>query len=80
MSSLYFRGKLTYAQRFGQGSTGLPASTLIITPTRGLQPPDLLLTRALIEEFAAMDLGSGDPRYRAPLERDLVEPRRQASA
>ncbi len=72
MSSLYFRGKLTYAQRFGRGSAGLPASTLIITPTRGLQPPDLLLTRALIEEFAAMDLGSGDPRYRAPLQRDLM--------
>ncbi len=72
MSSLYFRGKLTYAQRFGRGSASLPASTLIITPTRGLQPPGLLLTRALIEEFAAMDLGSGDPRYRTPLERDLA--------
>ena len=36
MSGLYFRGKLGYAQAFGRHQT--PA--LVITPTRGLLPPD----------------------------------------
>ena len=72
MSSLYFRGKLTYARAFGRASTTLRSSVFIITPTRGLQPPEMLLTTQLIQEFASVDLGSGDARYRVPLDRDLV--------
>ena len=38
-----FRGKLTYAIAFGRGCDG---PTLVITPTRGLQRPDVLVDRA----------------------------------
>src|SRR5262245_21971002 len=36
MSGLYFRGKLAYATAFGRA--------LVITPTRGLLPPDVPIT------------------------------------
>jgi hypothetical protein len=68
MSGLYFRGKLTYASAFGRGCA---AATLVITPTRGLQQPDMLVTDALIREFASVDVDADDPRYRGPLERDV---------
>lgn len=67
MSGLYFRGKLTYASRFAIE----PGSCLVITPTRGLQPPDLPVSVELIEEFAETDIAAGDARYREPLERDV---------
>lgn len=68
MSGLYFRGKLAYAERFG-----VP---LVITPTRGLQPPALPFTPALLHEFTAGDVSVDDAVYRGALERDarvLVE-------
>jgi len=67
MSGLYFRGKISYARTFAPS----PDATLVITPTRGLQAPDLLITADLVREFAAVDISSGDVRYREPLERDL---------
>lgn len=72
LSGLYFRGKLTYARAFGDpGSPRIPP-TLVITPTRGLQPPELPITAALIQEFASVDVHEDDARYRVPLERDLA--------
>lgn len=67
MSGLYFRGKITYARAFA----ATPASTLVITPTRGLQSPDLVVTSDLLHEFAGVDISSDDVRYSEPLERDL---------
>ena len=64
MSGLYFRGKLAYAERFGE--------VLIITPTRGLQPPDLPFSLALLREFAVGDVSLDNPEYRTALERDVV--------
>ena len=64
MSGLYFRGKLTYAQRFGE--------PLVITPTRGLQPPDLKFTLAMLREFAVGDVSLENPEYRSALERDVT--------
>jgi hypothetical protein len=64
MSGLYFRGKLAYAQRFG-------SHVFVITPTRGLQPPDVPVSVNLLREFAAVDVDAEDARYRRPLERDL---------
>ena len=64
MSGLYFRGKLAYAQRFGEA--------LIITPTRGLQPPDLPFSLALLREFAVGDVSLDSPEYRTALERDVA--------
>jgi len=64
MSGLYFRGKLAYAERFGE--------PLIITPTRGLQPPDLPFSLALLHEFAVGDVSLDNSAYRTALERDVV--------
>jgi hypothetical protein len=69
MSGLYFRGKIAYATAFGRRGHGGPA-TLVITPTRGLQSPDLPLTRTLVEEFAAVDVADDEPRYFTPLVAD----------
>ncbi len=65
MSGLYFRGKMAYARAFA------PADTFVITPTRGLQPPELPVSAALIREFAGVDISEDDARYRKPLDRDL---------
>jgi hypothetical protein len=62
MSGLYFRGKLAYAERFGRAH--------VITPTRGLQPPSLPCTLALLREFAVGDVSLDSPLYRQALERD----------
>jgi hypothetical protein len=64
MSGLYFRGKLNYAQRFGE--------PLVITPTRGLQDPDRKFTVALLREFAVGDVSLDNPEYRSALERDVM--------
>ncbi len=62
MSGLYFRGKLRYAERFGVA--------LVITPTRGLQPPSLPFNLGLLQEFAQGDVRIDNPDYRSALERD----------
>jgi hypothetical protein len=71
MSGLYFRGKLAYARAFSAHAPDDPAPVLVITPTRGLQPPEALVTPELLREFASVDVDAGDARYRAPLERDV---------
>jgi hypothetical protein len=71
LSGLYFRGKITYAQAFGRSPAANTSATLVITPTRGLLPPDTLVTADLLREFAAVDVAADDDRYRVPLERDL---------
>lgn len=68
MSGLYFRGKLTYALAFDRTLE----STLVITPTRGLQSPRTPASVELIREFAGVDISAGDDRYRRPLERDVA--------
>ncbi len=66
-SGLYFRGKLAYGRAFA----GTPDAVRVITPTRGLQSPDVRVTADVIREFASVDIREDDERYRAPLERDL---------
>ena len=63
MSGLYFRGKLSYAERFGEA--------LVITPTRGLQPPSLPFNLSLLREFAVGDVSLDNPEYRTALARDV---------
>jgi len=53
MSALYFRGKLTYAQAFSEADPLGPTS-YIITPTRGLQTPDSLVSISLLQELAIL--------------------------
>jgi hypothetical protein len=67
MSGLYFRGKVAYAHAFGRHAT--PA--LVITPTRGLLPPETVVTAKLLHEFAAVDVDVENARYRRPLVRSL---------
>jgi len=66
LSGLYFRGKLAYARAFG-------SEMLVITTERGLVPPKTRVTRADLCAFAAVDIGSGDERYLAPLRRDVAD-------
>jgi len=68
MSGLYFRGKLTYARRFG--------CPYVITPDRGLLPAETVLTASELERFASLEISLENPGYRKPLEasvRALVE-------
>ena len=67
LSGLYFRGKLAYAARFGRPPDGLPGG-LVITPTRGLVPPDAPIGIELLREFAAGDVHLDNASYRGPLE------------
>jgi hypothetical protein len=67
VSGLYFRGKLAYARRFARAPVAR-ASTLVITPSRGLLSPDHRATASLLEEFAGVPVDLEEPRYRAPLE------------
>lgn len=71
LSGLYFRGKLSYARAFESSGPADAGATLIITPTRGLQPPDSPVSSATLREFASVDVNADDPRYRGALERDV---------
>jgi hypothetical protein len=62
MSSLYFRGKLAYANRFGRA--------LVIAPGRGLVPADMPIRITDLEEMAAVPVDEDEPRFREPLVRD----------
>jgi hypothetical protein len=60
MSGLYFRGKLTYALRFGR--------VFVITPDRGLMPAETPVTRDVLVRFGGADIHLENPSYRTPLE------------
>jgi hypothetical protein len=60
MSALYFRGKLTYARRFGRA--------LVITPDRGLVPAEESVTSDVLIRFADAEISLQNPEYRLPLE------------
>lgn len=69
ISSLYFRGKLSYAERFATRFSEMPGIH-IITPASGLLPPHTLVT---LEQFQMITTGSVDENhlpYRQALERD----------
>jgi hypothetical protein len=65
-SGLYFRGKLTYAQRFTQPPRGM-AGVHIITPGRGLLPPDFRVGLAELRAFAEVNVDANEPRFTEPL-------------
>ena len=70
LSGLYFRGKLTYARAFAQELGGVDP-ILVITPERGLVPPETRVTVKDLERFSRIDIASGDDRYLGPLRRDI---------
>ena len=61
MSGLYFRGKVTYARKFGRA--------FVITPDEGLVPAEQLVTSQVLMRFADAEISLGNPDYRLPLER-----------
>ena len=69
MSGLYFRGKIAYSRAFGNH----PRPALVITPTRGLLPPETCVTAKLLHEFATVDVVADDVRYREPLLRSVTQ-------
>lgn len=65
LSSLYFRGKLTYAQTFAPANGG--GGVLVITSDRGLVPPETAITLRDLRAFARVPIDAGEPRYATPL-------------
>ena len=64
MSSLYFRGKLAYATRFGRA--------FVITPGRGLLPADVLIRVDDLQKMATVPVDETEPAFREPLVRDAT--------
>jgi hypothetical protein len=60
MSGLYFRGKITYATRFGRA--------FVITPDQGLMPAEASITSQVLLRFASAEIHVNNPAYREPLE------------
>ena len=71
LSGLYFRGKLTYADRFARPPHGNPG-VQIITTDRGLMPAGTEISNDDLRSFAAIDISAEEPGYRRPLERDAA--------
>lgn len=69
MSGLYFRGKLAYATAFANPPSQV-CGTFVVTPGRGLQSPDEVLTVDDLKEIAGVEVDERNPAYREPLERD----------
>ena len=69
LSSLYFRGKLAYANAFGTPPEGW-SRALVIAPGRGLVPAEQVIRIHDLREKATVPVDIREPRYRAPLVRD----------
>lgn len=66
ISSLYFRGKVTYAAAFGRPPAGVE-SALVITPGEGLLPPHEPLTLERMHAWAAVDVDDDNADFTEPL-------------
>jgi len=69
LSSLYFRGKLTYAQRFASPPEACPG-VLVITAGQGLVPPDTAITIRDVRGFGRVSIDASERRYVGPLRAD----------
>lgn len=68
-SSLYFRGKLTYARAFGRPPAGL-CGAFVITPGEGLRDPAEPITLARLRRYDDVRIKNSEKRYLDPLLRD----------
>jgi len=66
LSGLYFRGKLTYSRAFACPPAGVPG-TVVITPSRGLMVPSEPQHLECLQEFAEVEIGLAEKRFREPL-------------
>jgi predicted kinase len=71
LSSLYFRGKLTYARAFGRPPAGL-CGAFVITPGEGLRDPAEPITMARLLRYSDVRIKLDEPRYLEPLLRDAA--------
>src|SRR5687767_9155583 len=67
LSSLYFRGKVAYSERFAAAPEGA-AGAFVITPNRGLVPVETVVTVEDLQAMAAVPVDASESRYRIPLE------------
>lgn len=70
LSALYFRGKLTYAQRFAAGPRGIPG-TLVMAPGRGLRPPESPISSDELRAMGQVEIES--EAFTRPLRRDAEQ-------
>ena len=78
LSSLYFRGKLAYASRFGAAAS-LPGA-LVITPGHGLCRPSTRVRAADLLAMGQIDVDAGNPAFVEPLLRDAARLLKSAPA
>lgn len=69
ISGLYFRGKLAYARAFA-AAPGAVEGVFVITSSRGLVPPETMVTLEELRKISVVPIVASDSRYRAPLEHD----------
>jgi predicted kinase len=69
LSSLYFRGKLTYARAFARPPAGL-CGAFVITPGEGLRDPAEPVTLARLQQYGNVPIKPGERRFLQPLLRD----------
>jgi hypothetical protein len=77
LSGLYFRGKIAYATAFADPPPSCPG-VLVITPCRGLVPPETRISAADLRVFAATEIGEDIEEYIRPLSRDARRLARRA--
>jgi predicted kinase len=66
VSGLYFRGKMTYAQKFGRAPQGL-SGALVISPAEGLRFLHERVTLDRLRSWADVDIDERNARYTEPL-------------
>jgi predicted kinase len=66
VSGLYFRGKMTYALRFGTAPEGLSAA-LVISPVEGLRFLHERVTLERLQTWAQVPIDENNPRFTEPL-------------
>jgi hypothetical protein len=71
ISGLYFRGILTYAERFKSPPSGV-AGVYIITGAAGLLLPGEPINLPWLKSISATHLNPENPEYRKPLDRDAL--------
>ncbi len=69
VSSLYFRGKLTYAARFTNAALPVPGA-LVITPGHGLCRPSTRIRASDLAAIAQIEVDADNPHFVEPLRRD----------
>jgi hypothetical protein len=72
LSGLYFRGKLAYGREFAGPRVEERRGVLVITPGRGLLPPETVVTMEELRVIAQVGVDPDEPRFREPLERDTA--------